>query len=340
MASRTLAATVALIVLLAGCGGTSKPARVGPKHDAPKPAQLAPPCHISPQSGQMGACAPKPPPGARLAAPRTVVGSPHFLDLSNNDPIYSVGAYRQMRAHGYTGAVFKLNQAGYIDRTAAGQVAAARQAGDRVGGYDFADTTQGVGPIAEAHIFIGRLQALGLCGGRGVIPPTGDFEYGTITPSYVVTWVAIVRQACGRVQIYTGQWYWNPHVGCFWPRGVPGWISGYGALYLPCGIGADFLEQQFSDHGYNGFNSTDVSVYLHGSASWDRYTNAGPPPKPKPAPLTPAQKRRLAHLLGARQHLRGQIAVSDRQARREIAHLHSLKAEGDHVNRLIRTLRR
>lgn len=343
MASRILAATAALVVLLAGCGGPSKPARVGPKHDAPKPLQTAPPCHVDPQHGTMGACAPKPPPGLKLGPPLAANGNPRFVDLSNNDPVYGAGAYRAMRARGYVGVDVKVNQASYIDRTAAGMLSSARATGMRVGGYDFADNTSGTGPVTEANIFVGRLRALGICGGRGAIPPTGDFEYGQITPSYVNQWVAVVRRACGRVQIYTGAWYWNVHVGCYWPQGVAGWVSAYASSvqpYLPCGIGQNLLEWQFSDHAFNGANTSDASVYLHGPASWDRYTNAGPPPKPKPRPLTPAQKRRLAHLIGARQRLRGQIAVSDRQARREIAHLHSLKAEGDHVNRLIKTLRR
>jgi hypothetical protein len=305
----------AVIVLLLVGPGDNHPATVPTlPNGAPKPLLRALGCHVSPTAGVPGACAPRPLSIRRLL-PSTALPGPRFIDLSNNNPVSAQGM-RAIKARGYVGVIVKVNQAGYRDPTAAGMVHAARAVGLKVGGYGFADPTR-VGPIQEAHFFVAYAKQAGVCGGQGVFPATLDAEYGNITRGYVAVWVGIVRHACGSVQIYTGQWYWNPHVGCYWPSGVRGWVSAYGVSdvrrYLPCGLGALLLEHQYTDREFNGANTADASTFFGSSSQLDTYTGA----KPKPAPLIPPSKWARRRCLAANdlRHHRRHPLTRHQQAR-------------------------
>lgn len=263
-----------LALIVGGCGSGSHHHATALPNGAPKPTLTAPPCHVSPTNGTPGACAPHQPGSLKPTAPRpTATSYPQFVDLSNNDPVNASGM-RAIKAHGFVGLYAKVNQATYIDPTYAGMVRDARAAGLKVGGYDFMDPGR-ASASHDADLFVGRLKATGTCTGKDVMPPTLDVEYGSIGRSQVDAAVAVVRKACGRAQIYTGQWYWNPHVGCYWPSNVSGWISGYPNLYLPCGLKAA-TAHQYTDRGFNGALSGDVSRFLGTDAQFAAYSGTQP----------------------------------------------------------------
>jgi lysozyme len=210
--------------------------------------------------GGAGVCAPR----ARLPlAPRAPTGQTG-PDTSNNDPIYD---WKPVRAHGHLFAWTKLIQGtGFIDATAAAQVAGMRRAGILAGGYDLFEVCV-ADPRAEAADFARRLRALGLISGS--LLPIGDAERPLSVPCsvsearrWIWTWVDEIHRLTGRWPgIYTGAWWWNPEVGCWWPPHAVSWISGYGPFppFLPCGL-RHLGVWQYTDRGFNGSGDSDMDL--------------------------------------------------------------------------------
>lgn len=213
-------------------------------------------------------------------------------DLSNNDPILGDGPWSIIGAHNAF-AIFKVNQGTYYtDRTAKPMADYARRHGITVGGYDFADVCHSPAQD-EAAVFVGLLRVDGLLTGRNVLRPTGDMEYpvGSLScnaRSWIITWVVTVHNLTGLwPMIYTGAWWWNPHIGCYWPGNSISWISGYASLSfilssaMPCGL-SHLDNWQYSDAGSNGYNRTDMSIWRAGAPAFIQASN-GTPPGPSPA---------------------------------------------------------
>lgn len=292
--SLTLAA-----LLLAGCGGSHHPATTHQVLGAPGPAagQCAPS-----DNHALGACQPAQDQAHRFGiVPRKVAGLHGLLiDLSNNDPVYGVGAYSVMRAHGVSELYVKLTEGtGFVDQTAARMAHDARAAGLRVGGYDFAHVC-GDSAQAERGLFEQRRQATG----ANQLPGVLDAEYGGGCGS---GWIQDWRRGGERTAIYTGNWWWAGGVGDYWPADAQAWISGYGVSYPAMPSGRSKLDSwQFSDHGYNGVSSADLSVGLLGATS--------PPPNPHLIALRRELLRDLARL----RHLQHILPA----VRRRYAHSH------------------
>jgi hypothetical protein len=181
-----------------------------------------------------------------------------FPDFSNNDPCYCAA---QLKHHGIIGAIDKANQGtGFIDLTFAGMVADAKAHKLPIGGYDFDElyTAQ------EAYTFVARLKAVGI--NRSTVrsfPPTLDIEYGHANRAGLEHQLAVLFRVYGRVQIYTGSYYWEEHFGCWAPANVTFWIAGYPSAKRPCGVsGAHYLAHQFTDHGFNGAGYADLSDFF------------------------------------------------------------------------------
>lgn len=204
--------------------------------------------------GQMGACAPGP---RGLQAPPPPAGV-RIVDLSNNNPA-TCAQIVAMRRHGVRGLYVKVNQGtGFIDRTAAGMVRCARRAGLATGGYDFVAAYS----AAEARVFVARLRAVGMTRtAHGWLPPVLDVEYAAASRGGVTAMVQTVRAAFGRVMIYTGGWYWTPHLGAWWP-GVRAWLAGYPTAPRFPGLRAGlYRAHQYTDRGFNGAYISDLSVW-------------------------------------------------------------------------------
>jgi predicted small lipoprotein YifL len=300
------AALLAAVLLLAACGSKPKP----------KPVKLPPSVvHACPDAthgkGAMGECAP-----ATAQVKSTIVHAASvsgqgitWPDLSNNDPTYNMAAIRR---HGHPAVVLKVNQGvGFLDGTFYYMAKAAQRAGLAVGGYDFDQEYT----AAEAYAFVGRLHAAGITRySARKVPPTLDIEFGVPSRSGVEHQLAVLVREYGRAQIYTGGWYWLPHFGCWWPRGVPAWLSGYPTASVFCGLSQSLFNQhQFTDHGFNGVFFSDMSRWLGSAASFASYTQAvaGPSKAQLRASLRLHRERRLAlHRLIERHHCRpGQHAT-------------------------------
>lgn len=211
-------------------------------------------------------------------------------DLSNNDPVYGDASWAAIGAKNAF-VIVKVNQGTYyIDRTAKAMTDTARRHGLAVGGYDFADVCRST-PQAEAAVFVAAARADNLVGGRGVLPLTGDMEYptgslGCNARSWINDWIFAVHGLTGEwPMIYTGAWWWDPHVGCWWPGYSISWVSGYTstasllANYMPCGL-AHLDIHQYSDHGFNGAIYSDMSYWRAGTAAFDKATNVPTGPSP------------------------------------------------------------
>lgn len=279
---------LALLLIFTGCGGSSS-------NKTTAAACLA----ASHGHGQIGACAP-PQVHARLAPFRSS-GGITYPDLSNNDPCICGGA---LRAHGHPGEIDKANQGtGFIDGTFLGMIADAKRHGLAVGGYDFdQDYT-----VAEVYLFINRLHAAGIWRSTpNTFPPTLDVEYGNASRAGLEHQIAVLFRVYGRVQVYTGAWYWFPHFGCWIPRGVSFWLAGYPNAPLLCGLAEyRFVSHQYTDHGFNGGNYSDMSVWRGSAASFAAFVQA---PRAHIEPKPSVLHARLARALYLQKILRREIA--------------------------------
>jgi Glycosyl hydrolases family 25 len=266
-----VAALVAATIGIAACGSHTTVS-------VPKSVLQACP-QASNGHGSMGGCTPpvvKTKLKLTLKNPAAPFG-PKFPDFSNNDPCYCGAA---LRAHGIVGEIDKTNQGiGFIDRTFVGMVQNARANGLAVGGYDFVQEYN----AQEVYTFINRLHAAGIWRWTtNTFPPTLDVEYGAFSYTGLQHMINILEREYGRVQIYTGGWYYEPHAGCRWPGGVSAWLSGYPNATPVCGLPSYlFAEHQFADNGFNGVTSVDLSVYRF--SNFKAFVHSTPP-KPKPSP--------------------------------------------------------
>lgn len=269
------------LLLLIGCGsGGSTPTAI---------TVPAPPAAACPQAaagqGSMGACAP-PSVGLSNGKSITFQGPITYPDLSNNNPVTD----SQMRSisRGHDAIYLKTNQGtGFVDQTFARMAHSARRHGMAAGGYDFVSCYC----AAEARLMVKVLHAAGQTrAARRWLPPTLDVEYGSASRSGVRSMVRILRAAFGRVNIYTGAWYWTPRLGCFWPKRVSSWLSGYPHASVVCGLHPRlYTQHQYTDRGYNGATTSDMSVWRGSAASFKRFArfpaHHKPKPKPKPIPV-------------------------------------------------------
>lgn len=301
---------VLLIAIIVGAGllaGNSS--KLAPKHPAvtapaPALAGVAPPAGqvpsctpaqqhaISEGHGKLGVCAPAPQPGIRLGFPAGGASGP---DTSNNDPLYN---WQPVKARGHQFGYAKVNQgAWFTDQTAVAQIKAIRSAKLVAGGYDFYEVCVGSGR-AEATFYLRLLRRTG-AEGTGALPAAGDAEW-PLSPScsiggarrWIAEWVNTVYAATHRnVVLYTGAWWWNPHVGCWWPAHAVSWISGYGVSYpfMPCSLHALDFWQFSSSYPITGSFTGDMSVWRGSRASFNALTRTGP------TPAEVAARRRAEH---------------------------------------------
>ncbi len=235
-----------------------------------------------------------------LRAASASVNGITFPDLSNNDPasdsqIVAIAQHHQL-------IINKANQGtGFIDRTFLPMTLSARRHGMATGGYDFVSCYC----VAEAKVFSDRLAAAGMTRtSTRWAPPTLDIEYGSATRTGVQAMVNYLIARWGRVNIYTGGWYWTPHLGCWWPKGaVPAWLAGYPSAPVFCGLPPSlYTQHQYTDAGWNGAFNSDMTVWLRPPAAFDRFINAKP--VPTASQVRARRHARLARLYRERAQLR------------------------------------
>lgn len=259
----------------------------------------------------MGGCLPQPkqttstatpPPSSSGQASRFVefVSSAPAItgpDVSNNDPltctqIVAVAKHSRLL---YTKTV---EGTAFTDSTAAAAATCAKAHGLLVGGYDFLHVCLG-SPIAEGEHFVAAARAAGLLG-VGTLRLAGDAEYpfGTLACNgrvWLQTWVDTVYNFAHACPImYTGAWWWQPHVGSFWPTclnvQLEDWISGYGVKWPFMPSGRSHLDLwQFTDRGFNGATFADLSVWENSPADFPLLEPVAPKPKPNRYAIYPAR---------------------------------------------------
>ena len=260
------------------------------------PGQTAPKqCDGSPTDHSLGKCLPQP----KVQNAASITATTQGPDFSNNNPVYSSSAWAEIGAHNAF-AIFKVTEGtGYVDPTARPMAAQAKAHGLVVGGYDFLHVCL-TNPTSEAQLFVANLKLDGLTG-KGTLPGTGDAEYGGTgcdARAWMTAWSTEVHLLSGRwPMIYTGAWWWQPHLGAFWLPHSLAWISGYGVSrpYMPSG--RSILDiWQFSDNGFNGYNSSDLSIWRDGAKAFTELTGATAPAPAPAKPKTLAQKLSLSRL--------------------------------------------
>lgn len=275
-----LAVVIAAVVAFAAGLGTGR--YIYPYRTLPRPP--IPSGQTAPKPGcphTMGGCLPTP----KISLSADISASQTGPDLSNNNPVYSPSAWAAI-AHRSAFAIFKVTEGtGYVDPTAAPMARQARAHGLVVGGYDFLHVCLDDAG-AEARLFASRLRAGGLTG-KGSLPPVGDAEWplgdaGCNARAWLAAWTATVRALTGRQpMIYTGAWWWQPHIGTWWPTGSLAWISGYQVRYPYMPSGRSQLDMwQFTDSGYNGASTSDLSIWRDGAAAFRTASLTTAKPKP------------------------------------------------------------
>lgn len=262
-----LAVLIAVALILVFAVGVFVGAYVYPYRTVPAPK--VPPGQALPNPSTcphtMGGCLPKP----KLANQASITATRQGPDLSNNDPVYEPGQTAIARHNAFE--IVKVSEGtGYVDPTAAPMARDARRHGLVLGGYDFLHVCL-VSPTAEAQVFAAALRRDGLTGLR-TLPPTGDAEWPSSPQcnvrAWITAWAATVYAAVHRhPMIYTGAWWWNPHVGAWWLSHALAWMSGYTSWPPPFPAGHPGLDiWQFTDHGWNGASTGDLSIW-HDSAA-------------------------------------------------------------------------
>lgn len=260
-----LGALLLVALVVAGCGSTKTVTTT-----VTRSAPLTAPSVACPQaadgSGTMGACAPSslvPP----TASPPTASRIAPYPDLSNNDPA-SCSQMKKIAARSKL-VYLKVNQGtGFTDQTFRPMLRCARKYGMSVGGYDFVSQYT----VAEARHFTALLKQAGLTREAAkTAPPTLDIEYGNATRSGVQQMVNYVKKQFGRVNIYTGNWYWA-RLGCWWPKGVPAWLAGYPTASPVCGLPSRlYTQHQYADNAFNGAFPSDMNVWRGSQAAFSTF---------------------------------------------------------------------
>lgn len=306
------------------------------------PAPRVPPGQVKPNPSTcphvMGGCLPKPKAGAPESS-ASITATKQGIDLSNNNPVFSGSSWSAIGAHNAL-AIFKTTEGiGFVDSTAKAMAAAARAHHIVVGGYDFLHICLD-SPTGEAHLFVAVLRTDGLTG-RGSLPPTGDAEFGGSgcnVRAWLTSWALAVHAVLGRwPMIYTGAWWWNPHVGVWWLAHALAWVSGYTSWsLLPHPSGRSQIDLwQFTDHGWNGATTSDLSVWRDGNAAFARAAGA----KPKPRTIGGAEHyerydNTLRHFGKTAARERSTVETWDRQGCRQPARRPICKATINHLRKL------
>lgn len=232
--------------------------------------------------GVMGECSPPAGPSLRSFRPGPIT----YPDRSNKDPVDTAGM-RAVARHGHPAIVLKANQGTrFVDSTFVGMAKAAKALHLCVGGYDFDETYT----VAEVNVFIARLHAAGIYRDTPcTFPPTLDVEYGSFNQAGLQRQVAKLKQAFGRVKVYTGNWYIASRMSCKALAGLARqltfWLSGYPIAPVPCGVTrGSYVEHQFTDQGNDGAGSTDMTTFLGSKAQFNAFVH-------KTVKLTKAQIR-------------------------------------------------
>src|SRR5207302_9274260 len=112
------------------------------------------------------------------------------------------------------------------------------------------------------------------------LPPTLDVEFGRYSTAGLSHMEAVLKREYGRVNIYTGCWYWEPHHGFGW-TGPEAWISGYPFAHPCAGMPASrFTQHQYSDHGFNGVINSDMNVFRGTAGEFKTFAHVSTPPPP------------------------------------------------------------
>jgi hypothetical protein len=214
------------------------------------------------------------PPAATTSNLIVVPAGVPFEDRSNNNPC-DCGTV--LKLEGFRGLIVKANQGVWIDPSGAAMVKSVRAAGLAVGVYDF-DATY---TLSEARTLITAAKRDGLTPKRsGEFPLVLDIEYGQATLARVEAQLLFLRQQGWRVAIYTGEWFWTPHMGINWPAATPAWLSGYPSVIPVPGLPKSlYLMHQWTDA------PADEDVYLGTIRAFDSFVGT---PVPRPGPIPPA----------------------------------------------------
>lgn len=173
----------------------------------------------------------------------------HGFDVSNNNGRIDFNAAKK---GGQDFVWIKAGEGDWKDPDFQANVKAAVAAGLEVGGYQFLRPRAGRTGAQEAAFFIARLEAAGL--GKGDLRPVLDVEATKLdqaaTRNYVRSFVSAMQAHGFRPAVYTGAWFWDPHVGDE-SFGLPLWVSGYVPekdLRLPRAW-SSYAVWQYSDKG-------------------------------------------------------------------------------------------
>jgi GH25 family lysozyme M1 (1,4-beta-N-acetylmuramidase) len=138
--------------------------------------------------------------------------------------------------------------------------------------YDFGRPASWRSGTQEARYFVAWVNANGGFGKHDFAVLDLEALGGPMSQAalrrWVIDWLVEVERAGhpGRMGIYSGAWWWNPHVGIWFPIGPFKWTANYSPAPRPFGAGGwDFW--QFTDGRYGpsphsiGAGSMDISVF-------------------------------------------------------------------------------
>lgn len=284
---------LAAIVLVAGCGEGGPP-KTTTTTTRPVPTSAVAACpQAAHGEGAMGVCVPRRLGLSSIPSTQQPAGIT-WPDMSNNDPCICGAA---IRGHGHVGEIDKTNQGvGFTDSYFVRMVKDAARHKLAIGGYDFDSEYT----ANEVYKFIDRLHAGGIYKGTpNTFPPTLDVEFGAFSKTGLQHQVNILYREYGRVQIYTGGWYYLPHAGCWIPKHAEiFWLSGYPNASVFCGVSENmFKVHQYTDHGYNGGIFSDMNVWRGNGKQFNAYVHRAKPAPTKAqlqAELWREYKRRVA----------------------------------------------
>lgn len=147
------------------------------------------------------------------------------IDVSNNNGRID---FKKVKAAGEDFVYVKAGEGDWRDPTFVDNVKRAVAAGLHVGGYQFLRPRAGRSGATEAKWFITRLQSVGLK--NDDLRPVLDVEVTSLSKSatalYVGEFIEEMRRQGYHPMIYTGTWFWEPHVGDK-DFNAPLWWAGY-----------------------------------------------------------------------------------------------------------------
>jgi GH25 family lysozyme M1 (1,4-beta-N-acetylmuramidase) len=206
-----------------------------------------------------------------LAAAPAAEGALRGPDVSSYQGVVN---WRAVKASGADFAFAKATEGtGYHDRQFPRNWGQMQHEGLVRGAYDFGRPAPWRSGATEARYFTAYVNANG--GFRHSFAVL-DMEAQTgmsqaALRRWIVDWISEVRRTAqgeAGIAVYTGAWFWTPHVGAWSPPGAALWISAYGSRpVLPAGWrGWDFW--QFTDgvygpqpHSTPGIGRGDINVF-------------------------------------------------------------------------------